>query len=260
MKIVFADNAGNREEILSFIEHFDITGDILAKGKRNTIKLFSSEGKTLAVKSFRVPNPINALIYRFFRKSKAERSFEFAQRLIEMGIGTPEPVGYAETNTLGFLGRSYYISEYLEPDFTFKELVANPDRPGHESILRKFTAFCFLLHEKGVEFLDHTPGNTLIKNNGSDYSFMLVDLNRMNFHRTLTIEQRMKNLSRLTPKIEMVSVIASEYSKLAGLPEKFVFDLLWNETQKFQAKFRRKKRIKRNLKLIRNQPPILLCL
>ena len=44
-----------------------------------------------------------------------------------------------------------------------KELVEIPDFPDHDTILRQFTRFSFNLHEKGIEFLDHSPGNTLIK-------------------------------------------------------------------------------------------------
>jgi hypothetical protein len=38
----------------------------------------------------------------------------------------------------------------------FRELVEVPDYPDHENILRQFTKFTFNLHEKGIEFLDHS--------------------------------------------------------------------------------------------------------
>ncbi|GHA43899.1 hypothetical protein GCM10007103_26390 [Salinimicrobium marinum] len=104
-----------------------------------------------------------------------------------------------------------------------------------------------MLHEKEVEFLDHSPGNTLIKKKGEGYLFSLVDLNRMNF-RSLDFDTRMKNLSRLTPKKEMIVIIANEYAKLFKKPEAEVFEKLWFYTTDFQARFQRKKILKKKLK------------
>mgnify|MGYP000707313580 CR=1 FL=1 len=105
------------------------------------------------------------------------------------------------------------------------------------------------MHQKGIEFLDHSPGNTLIKNEGNgNYSFYLVDLNRMRFHDTLDFQTRMKNLSRLTPKREMIAIMSNEYAKLSGKNENTVFETMWKFTEDFQYRFHRKKRIKKKLK------------
>jgi hypothetical protein len=47
---------------------------------------------------------------------------------------------------------SYYVSEHLETELTFRELVEVPDYPDHENILRQFTKFTFNLHEKELNF------------------------------------------------------------------------------------------------------------
>jgi hypothetical protein len=60
------------------IQNFNTKGTLFGDGKRNTIKLFDCEGKTINIKSFKIPNLLNAFIYQYFRKSKAKRSFEFA--------------------------------------------------------------------------------------------------------------------------------------------------------------------------------------
>src|SRR5690606_23226200 len=177
----------------------------------------------------------------------AERSYNYAKELLNKGIGTPHPIAYVEEQTLLAFTHSYYISEHLEYDLTYRELVHQPEYPDHEEILRAFTRFTWKLHEKGVEFLDHSPGNTLIQLNNGDYKFFLVDLNRMNF-KNLTFEEGMKNFSRLTPKKEMVRVMASEYATLINKPEAVVFEEMWKATQDFQEKFRRKKALKKKLK------------
>jgi len=187
-------------------------------------------------------------VYRYFKKSKARRSFEFATRLLDLGIGTPQPIAYFENYDAIGLRDSYYVSEHLECDLTYRELVET-DYPDAENILRQFTQFTFSMHEKGIEFLDHSPGNTLIvKKDEAKYEFYLVDLNRMKFHDQLSFESRMKNLSRITPKQDMIAIMSNEYAKLSGLDEQKIFSLMWKLTQEFQYRFYRKKRIKKRLK------------
>lgn len=237
-------------ELSSCIAHFDTTGMLFGDGKRNKIKLFELDGKTLNIKSFKVPNLINKVAYKFFRKSKAKRSYEFANTLLEYGIGTPQPIAYAENFTWLGLEKSHYISEHLQTELTFRELVEVPNWPDHDNILRQFVQFCFRLHEKGVEFLDHSPGNTLIKKVADgQYEFFLVDLNRMNFHDNMTFEMRMKNLSRLTPKKDMVAVMGNEYAKwYKEKSESEIFEKMWSETHEFQVKFHNKIKYKKWLK------------
>jgi hypothetical protein len=168
---------------------------------------------------------------------------------LEKGIGTPQPIAYFENYDVIGLKDSYYVSEHLQCDLTFRELVEIPDFPDHENILRQFTRFSFDLHQKGIEFLDHSPGNTLIKKTADEnYDFFLVDLNRMEFHQSMSFETRMKNLCRLAHKQEIVAVISNEYAKVSGEPEELVFETLWKMTVDFQEKFYRKKRLKKRLK------------
>lgn len=235
--------------LLQLVKNFKSEGILFGNGKRNTIKLFDLENQTINIKSFKIPIVMNQVVYRYFRKSKARRSYEYATALLEKGIGTPQPIAYFENfNWLG-LKDSYYVSEHLVTELTFRELITIPDYPDHENILRQFTQFSFNLHEKGIEFLDHSPGNTLIKKTSEGkYDFFLVDLNRMNFHSSMDFNQRMKNMRRLTPKKEMIAVISDEYSKCYSQSSDSVFDKMWQETCDFQEKFTRKKRLKKKLK------------
>ena len=237
------------KQIYFLITQFETSGTLFGNGDRNTIKLFDLNGQSINIKSFKIPNLINKIAYRYFRKSKARRSFEYATTLLEKGIGTPQPIAYLENyNWLG-LTSSFYVSEHLVTELTFRELVEIPEYPENEIILRQFTQFCFDLHEKGIEFLDHSPGNTLIKKVGDQkYTFYLVDLNRMNFHTTMDFEMRMKNLSRLTPKKEMIAIMSEEYAKFYPQSKEIVFEKMWFFTQDFQQKFAKKKRLKKRLK------------
>jgi hypothetical protein len=235
--------------LLHLFKNFKSEGILFGNGKRNAIKIFDLEDKTINIKSFKIPNLINKIAYKYFRKSKARRSYEYANKLLENGIGTPQPIAYFENfNWLG-LKDSYYASEHLVTELTFRELITIPDYPDHENILRQFTKFSFDLHQKGIEFLDHSPGNTLIKKTAENqYNFYLVDLNRMNFHEAMDIDQRMRNLSRLTPKKEMIAIISDEYSKYYSESSSLIFEKMWHATNEFQEKFARKKKLKKKLK------------
>ena len=240
----------NLSDILNEIfVNFNFKGKILVNGQRNAIKLFEVEGITLNIKSFKRPNLINKIVYRYFRKSKARRSFEFASKLMEMQIGTPQPVAFFENYDFVGLKESYYACEHLENVFEFREIVQNETFENRDFIIRKFTQFTFEMHEKGIEFLDHSPGNTLIrKNTDGSYSFFLVDLNRMQFHETIDFKTRMKNLSKITHKKDMIEVMSNEYAKLSNGDETTIFETMWGLTADFQYRFHRKKRIKKKLK------------
>lgn len=237
----------HKESIDYFIFNFETEGIPFGSQDRNSLKLFQLNETTLNVKSFKVPNIVNQIAYKFFRKSKAQRSFEYACRLQSLGVDTPQPVAYYEYKTALLFKNSYYISEQLNCDLTYRELTKDMNYPEHETILRAFTRFTFGLHEKQVKFLDHSPGNTLIKKVGDDYKFYLVDLNRMEF-KSMGLNERIKNFAKLTVHKSMIEVMSDEYAKCIEEPYENVFQLMWQYTQEFQNKYKRKRRLKRKLK------------
>ncbi len=248
MKRVFQETYRSfKNELDGFIQNFDTSGEDFGNQDRNSLKLFHLNGQVVNIKSFRVPNLINQVAYKFFRKSKAQRSFEYANKLTSLNVGTPEPIAYYEFKTLFLFKKSYYISEQLDCDLTYRELTTNFDFPDYENILRAFTRFTFDLHEKNIHFLDHSPGNTLIKKTRKEYNFFLVDLNRMEF-KTLDFETRIKNFSKLTIHRYMVEIMSDEYAKCSGESYNRIFNLMWKETEAFQEKYHRKRRLKKKLK------------
>ncbi len=242
---VFNDQIVNRDKLTQVVSDFDsYEGGV---GERNIIKIIEVDYQRINIKAFKIPNIINQIAYNFFRKSKAQRSFEYANKLIGFGVGTPKPLAYFEYTTFLLFKKSFYISEQLDCDLTYRELLTDLNYPNHETILRAFTRFTYSLHEKGIQFLDHSPGNTLIKKNGNRYDFYLVDLNRMNFGK-MDFETRVKNFTRLTIHKSMVEVMSDEYAKCTGESYNEIFNLMWKETEAFQERFHRKIRLKKTLK------------
>lgn len=239
----------HKDLILQHILNFNNSGTYFVKGQRNSIKLFDLDQVVLNIKSFKKPNLLNKIIYRYFRKTKAKRSFEYASTLMNLGIGTPKPIAFFESFDALGLNESFYVCEHLTDVFEFRALVQNKDFQNKENILRQFVYFMYYMHEKGVEFLDNSPGNTLIKDNkDGTYSFYLVDLNRMRFHSKMSFDLRMKNLSRLTPLQEMVQIMSNEYAKHYSENEEAIFQRMWSYTEAFQRKYHRKQNLKKKFK------------
>lgn len=229
-------------DIQQFLIQVQSQGNIEFTG-RNTIKSLVVGDKTWNVKIFKIPHFMNALVYRYFRKSKAQRSFEYAKILLEKGINTPAPIAFAENNTLLGLTDSYYISEHLDSDLDFRVLKNTPDYPDRANVLQQFTEFTYHLHQQGIYFIDHSPGNTLIvKQNNAQYQFYLVDLNRMKFG-VLSYQTRIDNFSRLslTNDNEMLTIIAEKYAELCQLDAQQVEADILKASHAFIAKRARKR-------------------
>ncbi|MFB9058133.1 Kdo domain containing protein [Mariniflexile ostreae] len=234
--------AAVKAAIIEFNEHTEILG----AAERNVIKIADIKGEKQTIKSFKTPNILNQIIYKFFRKSKAQRSYEYAQKLLTLGINTPFPVAYQLNSTPLLFKKSYYVSKLIDYDLTYRELTKDLEIVDHEAILRAFTRFTYSLHKNNVNFLDHSPGNTLIVREKGGYEFYLVDLNRMEFG-AMDFETRIKNFSKLTIHKDMIKIMSNEYAKCSGENEHKIFELMWFFTVQFQNKFYRKNRIKKRL-------------
>ncbi|MBT0608497.1 lipopolysaccharide kinase InaA family protein [Aequorivita echinoideorum] len=226
--------------LMQNLRHFTENGEYVTKGDRNVIKKFEIDGKIFNVKKFKTPNAIQSLVYQYLRKSKAKRSFEYASKLRDFEIKTPFPVAYYEAFSSG-LKESFYISQHVDYDFDFRELIHNPKFPNRNEILRQFTKFTFQLHENGINFLDHSPGNTLIVKRGEDqYDFYLIDLNRMRFE-TMDFEKRMRNFRRLWLSKTMIKTMAKEYAVLSHKSFKEIHTNMLKHSRAFQKKVNSKK-------------------
>lgn len=238
--VVHPDYSHLAAKLKDMLQNFSERGEYVVKGERNVIKKFYLEGVAFNAKKFKNPNVFQSWVYKYLRKGKARRSFEYASKLIGLGVKTPFPVAYSEEFS-GGLKQSFYVSEHIDYDFDFRELIHNPSFRKRNEILRQFTQFTFHLHEKGVNFLDHSPGNTLIvEGEKNKYSFYLIDLNRMRFE-PMDLKKRMHNFRRLWLSKSMIKVMAAEYAKLYEQPYPLVKQLMTHYSRQFQKRINSKK-------------------
>ena len=163
-------------------------------------------------KRFATPPIWKGLLYDFFVKSKAQRSYEYALRLSTM---TPTPIAYREVRYFGFLRESEYVSRLSECTHTFNELIGHPEFPNRTYILQAIGRFTANLHQRGILHKDYSGGNILFNDSGSNIE--IVDLNRLHFYRHISTQEGLKNFERLNIDRQALCIMAEAYASSMGL-------------------------------------------
>lgn len=232
---------------LQFLDDFHLSGETIYSGTRNILKQKAVKDKKFVIKYFKKPHFINQLAYKYFRESKAKRSYLYAQKLLSLGIGTPKPVAYRNKFTWFGLEKSYYVSEYQAHDLTFRELPAMENVNKRNQILFEFVKFTHQMHENDVHFLDHSPGNTLIEERDGKFYFYLVDLNRMKFE-SLTRQQRIQNFARLTQDKRVIRTMSEAYAEIIHEAADKVYDEMLFSVNEFFSKSLKKQAFKKRIR------------
>ncbi len=220
-------------------QYFDDSDNSIHKA-RNEIKVIDYNGEKLVVKSFKSPHIINKIVYTLFRESKAEKSYTNSIKIIDF---VPKPIGYVEFKKFGFLNESYFVSENFDYDFTIREPLLDDNFEDKENVFKAFAKFTLELHENGIFHLDYSPGNILIKKDGSEYIFKIVDINRMQF-KTLNLDERLKNFSKLWAKDNDLTIIIKEYARLLNAEEDECIKIALKYSQTHKDRKNTKKRLK----------------
>lgn len=209
---------------------------------RNELKIIQLGHLQTVVKSFKVPHLLNRLIYTFFRASKAHKSYHNALKLQALGILTPQPIALIEYFSAGLLEKSFFVSEHFAYDCTIRTPLLE-DVADRDAIFKRFAAYTYDLHQKGVWHLDYSPGNILIKKTSTGYDFAIVDINRMVF-RPITPLQGCENFNKLWASNEQLAIMGREYARLS----KADASLIISEMQRHNNANKRVKNFKKRLK------------
>ena len=190
-------------------EHGMPEGVVYIHRGRNTIAYIKEP--PLNIKAYRPPGRWKGMMYGMLRAPKARRAYLFAHRLAELGIYTPEPMAFIEERRDGRLCRSYYISRQL---FGWREIRGVEYDHVFEELIEPLARFLVELHEKGVNMKDMTPGNVLFrKEDGGEYRFCLVDINRMSFE-TISKDIVVAHFAGVLNTREGILRVARRYAEL----------------------------------------------
>ncbi len=222
-------------------------GEIIYQG-RNELRRFEQNGQSLIVKSFARPHWINRIVYGIFRKSKAQRSYEYAQLLLSKGILTPQPIAYYQERCGLCFDKSYYVCAASEKTIHFKDM----DKlcpAEQECFLKAVGELTAKLHEAGIYHKDYSGGNILVSfgegsrpaaanrihsasrtsdtrncihgehsdnHTGVQAELELLDLNRMRFGK-VSPEKGYANFDRFHVNDESLRIMAIAYANARNL-------------------------------------------
>lgn len=234
-----------RDFMLNIENFFHSSHESIHKA-RNELKVILYQNTDVVIKAFRVPNIINQLIYGNFRNSKAQKSYDNALMLLELGICTPKPIGYIEFYHYFLFKKSFFVTEKYHYDFTIREPLLNKNFADRENIFKAFAAFTLMLHNKGVYHKDYSPGNILIKKLEEGYEFCLVDINRMEF-APLDLNTKLFNFTKLWIDDEDLAFVMHEYCLLGGLDFKTLSVQAINLSNKYKASKEMRRKLKRKV-------------
>ena len=225
---------------------FNNNGTVLFDG-RNCIKMFEVDGIKLAVKRFGRLSLPNRIIYGRLRKSKARRAYEYAEKLNKLGINSPEEVAYIELRKKGLMHQSYFVCLYTDYSsmlpFFYKRALSAIEFSGIEPLLDALAQFLHKMHKAGVIHNDLNYTNILYKDTDG-FDFTIIDANRMEFHKSLSLEKRMHNLRRLNVSIPAHLYILQKYAEIIGEKPQKLQMMVLNMRYKFEHKRERTARIK----------------
>jgi hypothetical protein len=213
-----------KEFMYSLPQRFkDCEGELIHNG-RNQLRTIEYEGQRFVVKAFKRPHLINQFIYGIFRPSKAKRSYEHALLMQEIGVGTPQPIGYINIRKGCLFDKSYYVCLESECKHVYQELFEK-HFDYEEEVLRAVGKLTALLHNHGYAHKDYGRANILFVKKEDGIKLDLVDLNRLAIG-PLDINNGCKNLERLPATPQMHRWIAEEYAKDRGFDVEECYNLM----------------------------------
>lgn len=221
---------------------FETEGSIIYDG-RNMVKVYEEKGEKLVVKRYKRPMLHQRIDYTFLRKSKARRAYEYALRLKELGIDTPEAIACVEEHKFGLFRTGYFVSTICT-DPELKILRETPD----EKLIDAFAAFVVRMHERGVLHGDLNLSNVLYRvdtNESNGYHFTVIDTNRSRFVDEPSQQQCLRNMVRISHIRELNKQIIGRYAEIRGWDK----DECVATVEHMLNTFEKKRRIKRKIKL-----------
>lgn len=181
---------------------------------RNEVNKIKINGTELVVKYFRNKGLANKINYKI-RSSKAQRSFTHAQKIIEAGFKSPQPVAWREDWRGAWLQQSFYISVYHEVAYTVWDLKDNLV-PRNDHWIGCLGQLIGKMHNAGVHHLDLTPGNILFVTQDDSFDMYVIDCNRMNFG-SIGKDQGLRALVSMGLEGKHIDIYAEAYAAIRNL-------------------------------------------
>ena len=237
-----------KEFVNSIDEKFDSEGELVYT-KRNTVKrFFMSDGSKVIVKRYKHPNIVQQVGYTIYRPSKARRAFEFALRLKQLEIDTPEPIAYVEIRKWGVFTTGFFFAAENN-DHSCKDLYDDSRsdlKPNEKRVLENdLVEFIAICHDKGFMHGDTNLSNFLYHKEKNHYHFAVIDINRSKFLNVPpTKEQCLDNLVRLTHEKKLLIRLVDRYALIRGWSQPACQEYVLKKLDRFEKKKKMLKPVK----------------
>lgn len=246
IKVVVDPNLKYLQEDIEAIPDLKYKRCHLFTRNRNIVELIEIKGEKFVLKTYKRPTYFNRIVYTFFRKTKAQRAYDYAFKLMELGIETPAPVAYIEKRDGTLFSTGYFLSRYIDwpilGDLNKDEL----DRKELDLLANDFIRFTINMHNKEVLPLDYNLGNIFYRKNEETghYDFALTDINRMQFGRLPSNREAMRSFCQMGIPVENLYDWLSLYSLAkkndVDLESSMFMILYYRLRYKFRRMFKRK--------------------
>ena len=218
-------------------ESFDHSGKLIYD-KRNKVRLFEVDGEKVVVKRYKVPMFFQRVDYSYFRPSKAKRAYLYALTLETLDIKTPAPIAYIEDTSEGIFRQGYFVSAYTgHPSLKDhrEELISDP------VLFDAYVDFLVEMHDKGFMHGDQNLSNILFWEEGDDYRFEVIDINRSHFISDPSREDCLRNLMRISRDREFSHKVVERYAEMRGWDKSASVSFVDKQIDKYERKRKMRK-------------------
>ena len=175
------------EDPASFVRKMD--GRVIKESRLRWAAIFSlQEGKRVFIKRDRTQGWAEALKFMIL-PSKARKEWFIATRLQKKNLPVSKPLGWIEKGRWGLVKDSFYLSEALGGGDSLIDILPLKRGVPMGPLAKTVRVF----HDAGLFHKDLHGGNLL----WDGESFFLTDLHRAEILRSLSLDQRLQNLSQL---------------------------------------------------------------
>lgn len=176
------------EDPISFAQ--EMGAEVIKKSKLRWAAILTlSSGERLFFKRDRTKGWFESLKFLLL-PSKARKEWFIAYQLQKKKLNIPQPLGWMEKVHRGLVKESYYLSEAIGLGVS---LTDDSNQLRDETITAGLAKTVKVIHDTGLFHKDLHAGNFL----WDGESFLLTDLHRAKIIRSLSLNQRLWNLSQL---------------------------------------------------------------
>ncbi len=154
--------------------------------------------------------------------SKGRKEWFIAYQMGKRNLNIPKPLGWMERIYQGLVRESYYLSEAIESGVSLAESASLLQ---DEKVLKELVKTIVKMHASGLLHQDLHAGNFM----WDGHSFYLIDLHRTRLLRSLSLNQRLDNLSHLFHSLRS---IWGEKDRLRFLEQYFEGDSISSKKKK----------------------------